>query len=787
MKDWLDEEFERSRQEDNQKLIEFLRKLWVNWYWFVLFGFVGLVVAYLNLRYSTPVYKINAKLLVTDERKGASSAGTGAFMGDFNSLFGGVNSVDNEAEILKTRYLMEQVVRKRNAQVNYFIPGDVRDVEIYDAPFEITLMRPDSLVKSTFLLQLKGDHQAVVSRDDFEQNITLGSIVELPDIGSVMISRNPTIPIDETTVYQFEVVPFDSRVNEYMGRLSVAVSGKQVSIIDLAFDYPLRAKGEHILRTILQTYTENNLQDKNTIADSTISFIDNRLLLVGQELGAVENDIESFRQSQKLADITAQSQLLLENSSEYVKQLADVETQLTILGNLRQYLLDEKNQRVVPNAILPQDVVFNSLVDRYNMLLLERDRRLLSATPDNPVILNLDQQLANLRNDMLTNLHNTQNRLETTRNELRRKIGQLESEVRRIPVTERQYLDLARQQEIKQELYIYLLQKREETAIGKTANISNSRVIDPPKADVVPFSPRRTVTLCAGLLIGLILPAAAIYLTGLLNTKIRHKEDVSRHTQVPIIAEISHNPKKQTLIVSKESRSAIAEQFRTLRTNLSFYLSQPDQKTILLTSSMSGEGKSFVALNMAMIFAISGKRVALMEMDLRKPNISVKLDSPNEVGFTNFVIDPDLAPTQILTPSRIHENLVLIGSGPIPPNPAETILSSRLDELMDYLKERFDHIIIDAPPVGLVTDAQLLAKYADASLYVVRQGYTYKNQLQIVEDLYRNKKMNQLAILVNDIDPKSNYGYGGYGYGYGYGYYENSKADKPWWKFWAKS
>ncbi|WP_353195940.1 polysaccharide biosynthesis tyrosine autokinase [Parapedobacter defluvii] len=784
MKEWPDEDFEPDGQEDNQKLIEFLGKLWVNWYWFALFGFLGLMVAYVNLRYSTPVYKINAKLLVTEEQKGASATGTGVFLGDLNSLFGGVNSVDNEAEILKTRYLMEQVVRKQNAQVNYFVPGDVRDVEVYPAPFDVTLLRPDSLTGGIFRLQLKDNEHISVSQDHFEQETTFGTTIDLPGVGSVLISRNTSVPISKTT-YRFEVASFDTRVNEYMGRLSVGVTNKQVSIIDLAFDYPIKAKGESILRTILETYTENNLQDKNTIADSTIAFIDNRLLFVGQELGAVEGDIQAFRQSKQLADISAQSQLLLENSAEYVKQLTEVETQLTILDNLRGYLIDPKNQRVVPSALLPNDMVFNGLVERYNTLLLERDRRLLSATPDNPTVRNLDQQLANLRTDMLANLENTRNRFETTRNELRRKTGQLESEVRRVPATERQYLDLARQQQIKQELYIYLLQKREETAISKTANISNSRIIDPPKAKTLPFSPRRTRTLAMGLLIGLIIPATSIYLRDLLNTRIRNREDIQKQTPLPIVGEISHSTSKQTLVVTRDSRAPIAEQFRSLRTNLAFYLSNIDKPTILLTSSMSGEGKSFVALNMAMIFAISGKKVIVLEMDLRKPNLSIKLNISNSFGFTNYIISPSQTPESIIRPSGVHEGLYLISSGPIPPNPAEMILHERTGELMTYLKREFDVVIIDAPPIGLVTDAQLLSHHADLTLYLARQGYTYKRQLRIPTELYHSGKMKQIALVVNDIQKaKTNYGYG---YGYGYGEYGNEKQEKrKWWKLFSK-
>lgn len=759
MKERLEDDFELATQEDNKGLVEFIGSLLSNWYWFALCGFIGLSIAFLKLRYSTPLYKINARVLVTDGQKGNANPGQSSFMGDFNNLFGGVSSVDNEAEILKTRYLMEQVVRKLNAQVKYYLPGNIRDVEIFRPPFHVTLLETDSLRGGTYSLKKIDDHKCLITDDGFEQEVLFGQPVNLPKLGQVLFTVNAGSTW-ENKPYLFHVSSFDSRVSEYMGRLSVSVNNKLVSIINLAFDYPLKNMGEEILYTVIQTYTENNIKAKNTIADSTISFIENRLIFVGQELGDVEGDIQTFRQSQQLADINAQSQLLIQNSSDYINQLTEVETQLSIFASLKSYLLDEANERVLPSAILPNDMVFNALMERYNSILLDRDRRLLSATPENPTIKNLNQQLANLRADMLTNLGNTQNRMEITRNELQRKTGQLASEVTKVPATERQYLDLTRQQQIKQELYLYLLQKREETAISKTANLSNSRVIDPPKAAALPFSPQRSTTLLVGLLAGLAIPFMTTYLRNLLNTRIRSREDISRYTQVAIAGEISHNSSKETLVIQRESRSAIAEQFRSLRTNLAFYLNGDKQKTILLTSSMSGEGKSFVALNMAMIFAVSGKKVVVMEMDLRKPNLSVKLNVPNHIGYTNYVITEVMTPEDIIIPSGIHQSLSIISSGPIPPNPAETILHERMDQLMVYLKNKFDFIIIDAPPIGLVTDAQLLSQHADLTLYVVRQGFTHKKQLAIPEELYRSQKMNHLALLLNDIKSNSPYGYG---------------------------
>lgn len=759
------------------------------WYWFALCAILGLSIAFLKLRFTTPLYKTQAQVLVNGNKSGTSAAADqGGFGGDFGVLLSGPSSVDNEAEIIKTRYLMEQVVRDLNEQVTIFRPGRLRDVELHPKPLSITLLSPpDSIRGGVFSVEIHDEKRGTVSQDDeFSRTFLFGEPVKLPGIGQLVIKQADPVATVAGQIFKVSVKAFDSRVGDFMGKLGVSIKSNLVSVIDLSFDYPVPEKGEYILNKMIQVYMANNLANRNAIADSTIAFVDNRLAIVEKELYQIEQEIQGFRQSRSLANMPAQSQLLLESSTDYVKRLAEVETQLNILSDVEGYLTNENNTRVLPNAVVTGDVVFNTLIERYNELLLERGRRLLGATPENPSIVNLDEQLNGLRQDMLANLRSTQSRLTITKGDLERKIGQLDSEVKDIPATERVFLDLSRQQQLKHELYVYLLQKREETAISKTATVSNSRVIDPPKAAASPFSPKRSATLLAGLLIGLIVPSAFIYFRELLDTKVRSKDEIRNQTSTPIIGEIIRSRYKDALVVSKHSRSAIAEQFRTLRTNLAFYLTEPTQKVILLTSSMSGEGKSFIALNLATILSLSGKRVVLMEMDLRKPNISVKLNNPVNVGFTNYIIDTTLTPEKILMASGVDNNLFLIGSGPIPPNPAETLLNRRLEELIQQLKSQFDYIVIDAPPIGLVTDAQLLSPYADLALYVVREGYTYKNQLQIVDELFRNQKMKQLAILINDINPKTSHGYGyGYGSSYSNGYYETEEVEKPWWKFWT--
>lgn len=759
---------------DNKRFLAFLSRLYSNWYWFALSGIVGLLFGYLYVRYTAPVFNITAKVLVNDEKKGGPLSGQSELL-DLGGLLGGKSSVDNEAEILKTRFLMEQVVKDLNANVEYFFKGRIRSVQIHESPFFVRLLNvKDSIPRSEFVLESQNDGTLTITDRAVVKRVRYNRPFLLDGIGKIELIRNPAVAFGGDG-YSFILSSIDEKVDNFMRLLSVGVTNKQVSTIDLSFKHHIPRMGEEILETLIKRYVQGNLEDKNVIADSTISFIEDRLMYVGQELGDIEGNIQRFKQNSRLTNIGEQSKLLLQSSSSQIDQLAKLETQISVLEALKNFLDNgTKDNRVLPSAVLEGDIVFSALIEKYNALLLERDRQTLSSTDTNPFVENLDKQIQNLKTDIMSNLNSTLNAIRISASDLRSRGGSLNSEIRQVPATERKYLDLARQQQIKQELYIFLLQKREETAISKTSNISNSKVIDPPKADPNPISPRRRLIYLLGLLAGLTIPFAILYLRSTLSVRVENKDDIARELDIPIIGEIGSNKEEGVIVVTKDSRSPIVEQFRGLRTNLSFFL-KDSEKTILLTSSMSGEGKSFIALNLALILAISGKKVVVMELDLRKPNLANKINKVGGLGFTSFIISSELSYNEVVQPSGVNENLFIVSSGPIPPNPAEMILDSRTDELMASLKREFDYIIIDAPPVGLVTDAQLLSKFSDLTLYIVRQGYTFRDQLEIANDLFSKKKMKNLSIVVNDIKVNSGYGYG-YGYGYHYGSYGDDNA-----------
>lgn len=751
-------------EEDRIDLKKIFSKVISNWKWILLSVISFLILAFLYGKYTPPLYQITSKILINEGDKGGLSKQGGSLM-DLGGIMGGKSSIDNEVEILKTRFLMEQVVRQMKLNIIYSAKSDFIRRELYQAPFEFEVTQSVDTINTTRVdIKITGAKLSVASAD-FKKDVNWNQPFKIKGIGEVIIKPNEIKPVQNQD-YFVTVSSIDERVATLMNQLIIAVSNKQGSVVDLGLSYSIPQKGEDILNTLIRQYIRSNLDDKNSIADSTYLFIKERLNVIASELGDVENKVESFKERNRLADMSEQGKLLVQNTGEFSSDLAKAETQVNVLTDLEKYLKDDvNNKRVFPSSLAPTDQVFANLMSQYNTLMIEREKQLLSVTEESPFIQNIDNQIRGLRSDILSNVQSSKNAALSTRNKLRNQLSTAEGQISGVPQIEKNYLKLARNQQIKQELYIFLMQKAEETAISKTSNIAIAKVIDPPKASVIPISPKKNVIYIVAFAVGVIFPLIVIFGIGLLDTAINTKEDILSITGTPILGEINHNSSSDNLIVANQTRSAISEQFRALRTNLSFYLKKENEKVILLTSSMSGEGKSFTAINLGNILALTGKKVLLMELDLRKPGLSVKLGVSNEVGFSNYTINSDIKIVDIVKPLSINKNMYIVSSGPLPPNPAETLMSEHMPKLIEELKNQFDYIIMDAPPIGIITDAQLLSVYADVTLYLVRQKVTQKSQLTIAEDLYRNKKMKNMGIVVNDIVTKI------YGYGYGYGSY----------------
>lgn len=760
-------------KEDNAlALRRLLHQLAANWYWFLIFIILGLAVAWTCLRYAMTTYNINAKIVVENDRKGGGDPGYDAY--GQPQLFGGTSNVDYEVEILSSRSLMEKVVRDLQLNITYWTKGKIKTMEHFgNMPFYLRwITREDSLSAVNYKIEIIGDDKFVLSGKDVRKEAAWGDTVHLPE-GALYFGRNDAYPFGNRE-YLIQVLSIDQTVSAYQKILNVSIPNKQVGAIALSLTSTIPQKGEKILNKLIETYLQANVDAKNRMADSTIGFVDKRLELVGRELTAVEENIQHFKESNGLADLKMQAQLLVSGTGEITKQLTDQEVRLSVVEAISQYIKDEKNsQHVVPSLLLVQDPNFTAMIGKYNVLQLDRERLLMTTTDTNPLIKSIDLQLVNLRKDIQQNLASMEQGITVSINELQQKYNSLSGEIRKVPAKERIFNDYSRQQAIKQELYMFLLKKREESAISKSSSLGNTRIIDGAKSEVMPFKPNGMLVLLLGVVGGVAIPSLWLYLKSLLNTRLLHREDITGDTPVPVLGEIGHIDTKELIVIKKNVVTPVVEQFRSLRTHLRFVLSGPQQKTVLITSSMNGEGKSFVAANLAALLALSGKKVVLVELDLRKPKISEMLNVGMDTGFSTYAIG-QTSLEDVIRPSGICENYYIVPCGPIPPDPTELLLLDEVEILFARLRKQFDYIIIDTAPIGMVTDALLLAHWADATLYLVRHGYTFKRQLEISKNLYLQKKVPKLNLIINDTRTQRNYGYGyAYGYGYGNGYSYN--------------
>jgi capsular exopolysaccharide synthesis family protein len=621
-----------------------------------------------------------------------------------------------------------------------------------------------------------------VTSDSLNSAFNLNDTVETRNVSFVLLPKDTKNHADQD--YHVVISTTDATAEKYLNALTFNINDKQASVIQINLEETVPQKGEDILNKLYEVYTRINEDDKNKIADSTINFIDRRLAIVSSELSGVEKNIEQFKIANNLStDMSEQSRLTLDNASDIQQQITTQDVQISVVQSLIDYL-NEKAEKVVPNVAVIQDPTYISTVQEYNTLVLERDRQLQTTKANNPVIENLNSQIEGVKSNLLISLGNIKRQMLVSKTELQKKNDQIMGLIKTGPTMERAFLDISRQQDVKQQLYLFLLQKREETAISKSGTLSNSRLIEPGKSDRLPFSPNKPIIYLIGFCAGILIPSGVIYFKRLMNNTVQNPSDISKETKVPIIGEIGHNTSGETIVTEPNSRTALAEQFRALRTNFQFLLKGKNHQVIMLTSSTSGEGKSFLTINLGTALAISNRKVVLIELDLRKPKISKEFGLSVEPGLSGYLIGK-YKKEEIVKPTPTHPNLFIISSGALPPNPAELLLAEEFVDLFGWLRKQFDFIIVDTPPAGMVIDPVLIAKYVDASVYIVRQGYTLKQQLGMINEFKQYEKMPNLSILLNDVRLNKAYGYKygyrygyGYGYGYGNGYYSDNKKSR---------
>lgn len=749
------------------------------WYWFLLGALVATSCTFLYLRYlAIPQYYVSSILLIKDTKASPDLSGAGKFT---ESEMPKAKSVDDEIEVIKAKSLLLRVVSELSLNTSYYIQGRFKDVEIYekDLPIKLIVNSLDSTAydkkiivqltaNNSFYLDERTGHNATYQ---FGQQITRPygtfTIVSTPDFSRFQHSK------DKRIIIRFRN-PHDL-VDQFSNNLIVAPIKKESNVLRVSLVEALPERGKAIINKLLEDYNKEALENKNVMATGTIAFLDNRLQNLTAELNGVEKNVEQYKRQNEVADEGTQASSYVTQANDNSQKLTDWATQIDVLESIENYLKQGNGQsQMVPSTLGIQDQTLLGLITKFSDLQMERERMLRTSEPGNPLVQTMSEQITNLRSNILENLRNIKNGLVITSNRLKASSRQFSSRIRNVPVIQRELLEISRQQAIKQNLYEYLLQKREEAALVLAATVSNSRVIDSAMLmDPYPVSPNRQLLYVLALLVGLAVPFAGIYVKGMLNDKVQTRQDVEMLARTPILGELAHN-KDGILAVTKNNRGPAAETFRFIRANLSFAAGGRENKVLLVTSSMGGEGKTFFTINLGASLVLAGQRVVLLELDLRKPALSQALDLMAGPGLTDYIVSNDVLVHDLVKPSNNVPGLMVISSGPIPPNPAELMMSPKLAHLIAELRRSFDYVIIDTAPVGLVADALGLSPLVDSSIYIVRYNHTYKKQLAVVDNIYRANSLNHLMIVLNDA-------LGADTYGYGYDYQETTvrNADNP--------
>jgi len=767
-------EFWQEKEEDfNLKL--FLLKYLRYWYWFVIALAVAFGAAFFYLQYTVPIYKVTASLLIKDEKKGMTG---GNEMLKELDLFNGSKIVENEMEVLKSRALMEKVVDDLNLTVSYFTEGSLRDTELFNqSPITVnyTQLQTPAYTNPLYVRTLDAQHYELLDQDNKRLGIYLYTQPVNSDYGRFRVFLAKT----KAALGQLIKVRFSKRDNlieANLKQLQVELINQKSTVLQMNMETPVPEKGRAILAKLLDAYTYSALEDKNLEASNTLRFIEDRLKLITGELVIVEKDVESYKTSQGITDLSTEANLFLEKVKENDTKLNEVDIQLRVLEGVERYLQSGQGP-VAPATLMVTDPILTSFIEKLSELELQKEKIARTVQPGNPFLETLNTQIANTKQAVRESVSNQKNGLIITQTSLKGLNNRFESSISRIPRKEREFVTIQRQQNIKENLYLLLLQKREETALSYASTVTDSRIVDRPYSTPKPIKPNTNLIYLIALLVGVVVPVGVLNIRELLNDRVQSRKEIETETGLATFGEVSLKPKEmKETVLDPSHRSFITEQFRILRTNLQYINTgqelSPKGTVMLFTSSTSGEGKSFITLNLAVSIAALGKKVAVLELDLRKPKLTKYLGLTRDKGLSNYLAGAmDYVD---ITQGTDIENLYLVSSGPIPPNPAELLSNGKIETLLAGYRDIFDFVLIDTPPIGLVTDALVLSPYVDACFYIVRHEVTVKRDLAILRDLKKFNKFKSLNVIFNGVNYRNSQEYRyGYGYGnkYGKGYY----------------
>lgn len=787
-------------EEDSEQSSFNFQKLYtifiLNWKWFVLSIIICLGCSYLYLRYKSPVYATSAKLLIKDDSNNKSASAKDAISGMVD--FGIISSnygVDNEIEILNTRTLAAEAVRDLKLYTSYWKKGRVKSVILYknqpinvdvdaahleklNAPISMSIERDENkyIVKGKYYVSV--DENTVEGPFKFEKTL-VGFPATIGTKAGTLYFTNGKTRMKDGDVMKVVIVSPMMMAAQYSSALSLEQTSKTSTTLNMQLNDKNIQRGIDYLRQLVICYNRQANEDKNEIAIRTEAFVNDRLEKINSELNSTEGQLENYKKRNRLVELKVDAKESVTNLSSYEQKLNEAATQISLINSLIQFAERPGNKyQVLPSNIGLRDEASISLINDYNKVALERNRLLRTASESSPVVEELTSQLKDMNSSIRMALSQAKRNLEIQRNAVASQYGQYNQEVSRTPEQERILTQIGRQQEVKSGLYLMLLQKREENSISLAATADKGKLVELPQY-VGKVSPKTNIILLLGLILGIAIPSLVLYLLQFFRYRIEGHDDVEALTDIPIIADVAvANDAAKTradIVVHENENNQMEEIFRSMRTNLQFMM-KPEDKVIMFTSSTSGEGKTFNAANLAISFALLGKKVVLVGLDIRKPRLAELFEIDNHhTGITKLLVKDDPTWNDVqkeILPSEINKNLDLLMAGPIPPNPGEIVTRPSLEKVLNLLKENYDYILVDTAPVGLVTDTLQIGKLVDATVFMCRADYTPKAAFNAINMFKAEKKLKNMAIVINGIDmSKKKYGYY---YGVGkYGRYRN--------------
>ena len=768
--------------DQNQHLQRLLLRILPFWPLILLAILVGFLGARIYLRYSTKIYAVKARVIVNDDSQQKTANLVDLVQLDTRNMS---TESEKEMEILQSRNLLGKLAENLQLNVQYGLKGHIKSGQNYkNNPFILELEQPDSVSSS-----ISRDVHIVNDKIRFNDVLYPCDTFVQSDLGKIKwhINRENIGDLEHDNWFVI-VQPIAITVTQIQKSLTIDPISKQSSILEITYQDEIPGRGLNILASLLSLYGSTTIDYKSRISENTLRFLDERLKLVSDDLGGIEKNLQNFKTSNDIVDLSSQGTLILTQLKETDTKISELDVQMDVLNKIKDYVIRRNNtNNQIPATLGIADPVVNSLLNQLYQAEFELQKTQQTSGSKNPKIEVLQETIDKLKPSVLASINNIKTGIQVSRQRLQSDNDKLNGVINKMPVKERQLLDISRQQGIKNGIYTFLLQKREEAAITAAGIVANYRIIDKPEMAglVKPLSP---TIYGLGISLALIIVGIFIYIKEFSSTRLKFRSQIESRTKVPILAGIAfqQNKNNSPVVVEEGKRSLIAEEFRELRTNLNYitFNTKESSKVILITSSIPNEGKSFVAINTSISLSLTGKKVVLLEFDLRKPKISKELGIDRNLGLSAYLIGK-AKDNEIVKSHPAIPNFSIIPSGPIPPNPSELISGPRLKELFDYLKQHFDYIIIDSPPVGSVTDAKILANVADATLYIMRQNYTHSSFLELINEIQQKKILPNLNIVFNGIKVKSipGYGYGqsyGYGnkFGYGGGYYSDEANPK---------